>query len=387
MKILKCLEIGSTAVLLWLYLETIFSLIIDCFYFTLPWFVWGAIAVIVLMKFFIHVPTPNDVQVKKFLGIDPLEIDYVADFMSFDNILCENEEDEKENEYDDEKKEELRLKREEDDKNCIRVCAHRGAGFDYPENSLSAFRNAYQKGVGAIEFDLALTKDNVPILFHDTNIDRLTGFEGNISDMTWNDLQAYDISATHCLREKLNLHGERIASFEEVLVETLKNGQRMFIDIKASGNEIVNVVLDAFKKYPDLYNQAAISSFNPLTVYNIRKKDPKIIAGMAYRPGFFTYFNYNGQKGPWEPRYNSLHMHLLASMMDLIHDWAFPRLTYYLLGLSFVLLHKDLISPEVVRLWNNREVRVFAWTVNLSSEKTHFLRNLKVSYLTDTLLS
>ena len=43
----------------------------------------------------------------------------------------------------------------------------------------------------------------------------------------------------------------------------------MFIDIKATGNEVVKVILDAFKKHPELYERAVISSFNPVTIYTV----------------------------------------------------------------------------------------------------------------------
>ncbi|XP_058807567.1 glycerophosphodiester phosphodiesterase 1 isoform X2 [Phymastichus coffea] len=276
---------------------------------------------------------------------------------------------------------------EENKQYCMKVVAHRGGGFDYPENSMSAFRNSYNRGCDAIEFDLAMTKDNIPILFHDVTIDRLTGLNGKIKDMTWNELKDYDISTTHPLRPMFNNESEKIALFEEVLVETLKRSQRMFIDIKATGNEVVEVVLDAYKRHPQLYEKAVITSFNPITIYMIRRQNPRIVAGMAWRPQFLTMINYNGNKGPHKPRFRNIFKHILAMIVDGFHDWALGRITYYILGLSFILLQKDVISPDVIREWNERNVRVIAWTVNLPTEKVHFTKNLKITYLTDTLLS
>ena len=40
----------------------------------------------------------------------------------------------------------------------------------------------------------------------------------------------------------------------------------------------------------------------------------------------------------------------------------------------------------IIRKWYNRDIRIMAWTVNLPSEKLHFSRLFKVTYLTDTLL-
>ncbi len=71
--------------------------------------------------------------------------------------------------------------------------AHRGGMGLFPENTLFAFESALQEfGVDALEIDLQLTKDNIPVVIHDSTIDRTTNGYGKVSNFTFNELQSFD---------------------------------------------------------------------------------------------------------------------------------------------------------------------------------------------------
>ncbi|HYC71007.1 MAG TPA: glycerophosphodiester phosphodiesterase [Opitutaceae bacterium] len=65
------------------------------------------------------------------------------------------------------------------------VIAHRGASAERPENTLAAFRRALALGADGIELDVHVTRDGVPVVFHDDTLRRLTGRPGRLADRTW----------------------------------------------------------------------------------------------------------------------------------------------------------------------------------------------------------
>jgi len=54
------------------------------------------------------------------------------------------------------------------------IVAHRGSSFDAPENTLPAFRLAWEQGADAIEGDFLLTKDNKIVCIHDKTTKRFS---------------------------------------------------------------------------------------------------------------------------------------------------------------------------------------------------------------------
>ena len=82
--------------------------------------------------------------------------------------------------------------------NYIRIYGHRGARGDIVENSIEGFKYTFDLGIKAIEFDVVITKDNIPVLFHDyrLNKDMVKDSSGNwleetgpkIIDLTFNEL-------------------------------------------------------------------------------------------------------------------------------------------------------------------------------------------------------
>lgn len=66
----------------------------------------------------------------------------------------------------------------------IRVIAHRGAGFEFDENTIEGCRQSYERGLRGFEVDLRLTRDNHLVLMHDADVSRTTDGTGRIEEMT-----------------------------------------------------------------------------------------------------------------------------------------------------------------------------------------------------------
>lgn len=110
----ELIELILNSALLWIFLQTTLSILISIFYnFSVPWIVWGSIVITVGLKI-LRIPPPNLSIVQEVLGVDPHLLDK-------DNNVSKDHGN--------------------GEQYCMRVVAHRGAAYDYPENSLTAFRN------------------------------------------------------------------------------------------------------------------------------------------------------------------------------------------------------------------------------------------------------
>src|SRR6185369_8269991 len=71
--------------------------------------------------------------------------------------------------------------------------AHRGRHDSHLENTLEAFRAAYAAGCDMVEFDVQLSRDGVPVVFHDDDCRRLAGRGESVFDLSWDDLRRMEL--------------------------------------------------------------------------------------------------------------------------------------------------------------------------------------------------
>lgn len=101
------------------------------------------------------------------------------------------------------------------------VIGHRGNRAHAPENTIESFAQAVAAGADAIELDVRVSSDGVPVVIHDPHVRRTTSGSGDIARMTFPEIRALDAGArfttdggkTYPYRGK----GHRIPSFDEVL--------------------------------------------------------------------------------------------------------------------------------------------------------------------------
>ena len=105
--------------------------------------------------------------------------------------------------------------------------AHRGASRDRPENTLAAFDEALRRGADAIELDLQLSRDGVPVVYHDRTLARAGGGRRRVSQLTLTELRRLDAG----LRSDA-FRGERIPTLAAVLRRYARR-TRLLLEIKA----------------------------------------------------------------------------------------------------------------------------------------------------------
>lgn len=150
-----------------------------------------------------------------------------------------------------------------------RYYAHRGL-FDNktnaPENSLTAFKLAIDNDYG-IELDVRLTKDNIPVVFHDLSLKRVCGLDKKVRELNYSELHELTLFKSK----------EKIPLFTDVL-KLLEDKVPVIVELKTTGTdisvcEIISPILDDFK---GIY---CVESFNPSILYWYKKNRPNIIRG------------------------------------------------------------------------------------------------------------
>jgi len=168
----------------------------------------------------------------------------------------------------------------------VKIWAHRGCSFQYPENTLAAFEAACRlPGLKGIELDIQLSRDGEPVVFHDETLDRLMDCSGNVRDFTAAELQAMKFRAW----EGEETETVRIPTLEEVLqlVKPYALEKGICINIELKNGKVPyegmeEKAVSLAERY-GLEQWIVFSSFNGESLRKIKAINPMLQTGILHR--------------------------------------------------------------------------------------------------------
>ncbi|MDA0746169.1 MAG: glycerophosphodiester phosphodiesterase family protein [bacterium] len=211
------------------------------------------------------------------------------------------------------------------------VIAHRGDVANAPENTQIAFELAIELGVDLVELDVNRTRDGIPVIFHGPSLEKYTGLQTSIHDVTWEEAQQLDIGAWK--DEKFT--GQHMLSLPEVLT-LARDRVNLAIDLKTFDiiPDIVSCIQTAGMDEQDL-----ICGCNASQVH-------------AYDPNLAVGLNMDAE------------METLAKQPDPLpfyHAYIRQAVQNGLTPLNMNYRH---ITPELLHLARLKALSVWAWTVD-----------------------
>lgn len=113
------------------------------------------------------------------------------------------------------------------------IVAHRGASWDYPDNTLTAIRAAWTQGADCLEIDVRLSRDGTVVLSHDDTFQHTAGRSDAVAALDWATIRSLDVGSW----KNPAFAGERVPTFTEALA-AVPAGKRVLVEIK-TGEHIV----------------------------------------------------------------------------------------------------------------------------------------------------
>jgi len=236
----------------------------------------------------------------------------------------------------------------------IQVQGHRGSRGTHPENTISAFEEAVSAGADWIELDLVLSKDDVPVVSHDSTISVDLCLDAQkkplskvipIKTQTVKQLKTFDCGSVPnpVFPEQKAVPGQTFMTLEEVLswankfpekkvrfnLETKINAARK--QFEPDPRKFVDSIVRLLRKYHQTEN-CILQSFDFRTLAEARKMEPSLkLSALFDKPG---------------------------QICKVTHE----------LGAKFASPKGSLITSDLVKECHSLGIEVHAWTLNEESE-------------------
>ena len=191
--------------------------------------------------------------------------------------------------------------------NYIRIYGHRGARGEIAENSIEGFKHTFALGIKAVEFDVVISKDKIPVLYHyfhlisdivkDEKGNWLKNSELKVFDKSYEELSKYNIGSfdpesIHGKRfkEQKSLKNAKIPKLSELLeLASRRENKDVFLNLEVKStpfkmgltpipSDTVSLILKDIDTYK-LEDRIIISSFDWRILYELKKQNPQILRG------------------------------------------------------------------------------------------------------------
>ena len=204
---------------------------------------------------------------------------------------------------------------------AVMAIAHRGASAEAPENTVAAFDEAMKLGARAVEMDVRLCKDGIPVIVHDPTVDRTTNGTGAVADLTRLDLLRLDAGSWKHPR----FVGTRIPLLTEAL-QAISDDAIAVLELKTQIDpNLLRRILDEFA----IRDASIILSFEQDILKAIHKSMPHTAIGLL--------------SDGWQP-----------DLPDICST----------LGASILGLNTGVLNVERIKSARERHLRVWTYTPN-----------------------
>jgi glycerophosphoryl diester phosphodiesterase len=269
--------------------------------------------------------------------------------------------------------------------NYVRIYGHRGARGEIAENTIEGFKHTFALGIKAIEFDVVITKDKIPVLYHyfnlipdmvkDENGNWLTNTELKVFEKSYEELSKYNVGSFNPeskhgkrFKEQKLLKNAKIPKLSELLeLASKRENKDVFLNLEIKStpfkigqtpipSDTVWLILKDIDTYK-LEDRIIVSSFDWRILYELKKKRPQILRGfLTLQQDLSTLKKTIFEDSPWmKKKFTSEDLFLL------------PKIIKSLGGHVWCPFYKD-VTKKNIELAHELGLGVNVWTVSKESD-------------------
>jgi len=128
------------------------------------------------------------------------------------------------------------------------LIGHRGNSATAPENTMTSFQMALDLGASGVELDVAFTRDNQIVVFHDVVLDRTTDGKGLLKSKDYDSVKSLDAGSWFSSK----FAGEKVPLLEDVFSTFGRSAQRIIVELKGEQEKrqlLATKVISLIEKY------------------------------------------------------------------------------------------------------------------------------------------
>ena len=249
------------------------------------------------------------------------------------------------------------------------------------ENSISGLKYAFDLGIRAVEFDVVISKDNIPVLFHDyrLNPDLVKDSSGNwitdknmkLRDLTYEEISKYTIESVKPdtkyakrFKNQQSAKGEKIpklTDFFKLVTEDKYKDAFLNLEIKSTltqenvtpnPEKMVSLILKDVKEF-NLEDRTLITSYDWRILYELKKQNPNVLRGfITLQQDLPTTKKNVYENSPW-----------MVKKYPMEELFLLPNIIKSLEGHVWSVFYRD-VTKQNVELAHKHGLATCVWTVN-----------------------